>query len=134
MNILKTIFGTKNSRDLKRIQPIVDQILRIEEEYQKKNFTDADFPRMTEEFKKRVAGGESLDHILPEAYALVKNACRHLVGTTEEVCGHTLTWDIVETELVVGAKGDVGLVGTAAGFGVGLVLVDAIYRKAVEHV
>ncbi len=95
MNILKTIFGTKNSRDLKRIQPIVDQILRIEEEYQKKNFTDADFPRMTEEFKKRVAGGESLDHILPEAYALVKNACRHLVGTTEEVCGHTLTWDMV---------------------------------------
>ena len=95
MNILKKIFGTKNARDLKRIKPIVDEILRIEEEYQRRNFTDADFPRMTGEFKRRVAEGESLDHILPEAFALVKNACRHLVGTTEEVCGHTLTWDMV---------------------------------------
>ena len=89
------IFGTKNARELKKLKPIVAEINRIEAEYQKKNFTDEDFPRMTEEFRKRVAGGESLDDILPEAFALVKNACRHLVGTTEEVCGHTLTWDMV---------------------------------------
>ena len=95
MNILKMIFGTKNARELKKLKPIVAEINRIEAEYQKKNFTDDDFPRMTEEFRKRVAGGESLDDILPEAFALVKNACRHLVGTTEEVCGHTLTWDMV---------------------------------------
>ena len=95
MNILKMIFGTKNARELKKLKPIVAEINRIEAEYQKKNFTDEDFPRMTEEFRKRVAGGESLDDILPEAFALVKNACRHLVGTTEEVCGHTLTWDMV---------------------------------------
>ena len=95
MNILKMIFGTKNARELKKLKPIVDEINRIEAEYQAKNFKDEDFPRMTAEFKKRVAGGESLDDILPEAFALVKNACRHLVGTTEEVCGHTLTWDMV---------------------------------------
>ena len=95
MNILKMILGTKNARELKKLKPIVAEINRIEAEYQAKNFTDEDFPRMTAEFKKRVAGGESLDDILPEAFALVKNACRHLVGTTEEVCGHTLTWDMI---------------------------------------
>ncbi len=95
MNLLKYLFGTKNDRELKRLWPVVREINRIEEEYQKKNFSDEDFPRMTQEFKGRVAKGESLDHILPEAYALVKNACRHLCGTTAEVCGHTLTWNMV---------------------------------------
>ena len=95
MNLLKILFGTKNDRELKKIWPIVHKINRIEEEYQAKNFTDEDFPRMTEEFKTRYKNGESLDSLLPEAFALVKNACRHLVGTTEEVCGHTLTWNMI---------------------------------------
>ena len=95
MNLLKAILGTKNDRELKKLWPVVRKINRIEEEYQAKNFTDEDFPRKTQEFKDRVAKGESLDDILPEAYALVKNACRKLVGTTEEVCGHTLTWNMV---------------------------------------
>ncbi len=95
MNLLKLLFGTKNDRELKKLWPIVHEINRIEAEYQAANFTDEDFPRKTAEFKDRIAKGESLDAILPEAYALVKNACRHLVGTTEEVCGHTLTWNMV---------------------------------------
>ena len=95
MNLLKLLFGTKNDRELKRLWPIVREINRIEAEYQAKNLKDEDFPRITQEFKERIAKGESLDHILPEAYALVKNACRHLVGTTEEVCGHTLTWNMI---------------------------------------
>ena len=95
MNLLKAIFGTKNDRELKKLWPIVDKINRIEAEYQAKNFADEDFPRITREFRDRVAKGESLDSILPEAFALVKNACRKLVGTTEEVCGHTLTWNMV---------------------------------------
>lgn len=95
MNLLKLIFGTKNDRELKKIWPIVHKINRIEEEYQSRNFTDEDFPRMTQEFKDRYRKGESLDSLLPEAFALVKNACRHLVGTTEEVCGHTLTWNMI---------------------------------------
>ena len=95
MNLLKLLFGTKNERELKKLWPIVREINRIEEEYQAKNFTDEDFPKKTQEFRDRLAKGETLDQILPEAYALVKNACRHLVGTTEEVCGHTLTWNMV---------------------------------------
>ena len=95
MNILKFLFGTKNDRELKRLWPIVREINRIEEEYQAKNFADEDYPRMTQEFKDRIAKGETLDQILPEAFALVKNACRHLCGTTAEVCGHQLTWNMV---------------------------------------
>ena len=70
MNLLKFFIGTKNERELKKLWPIVAEINRIEEGYQAKNFTDEDFPRMTAEFKARVAGGESLDAILPEAFAL----------------------------------------------------------------
>ncbi len=95
MNLLKFLFGTKNERELKKLWPIVAEINRREEELQKAGLSDEDYPRMTREFKERVAKGESLDSILPEAYALVKNACRRLVGTTEEVCGHTLTWNMI---------------------------------------
>ena len=95
MNILKFLFGTKNDRELKRLWPIVREINRIEGEYQARNFADEDYPRMTQEFKDRIAKGETLDHILPEAFALVKNACRHLCGTTADVCGHQLTWNMV---------------------------------------
>ena len=95
MNLLKFLIGTKNERELKRLWPIVARINAIEAEYQAKGFADEDYPRMTAEFKARVAKGESLDAILPEAFALVKNACRHLVGTTEEVCGHVLEWNMV---------------------------------------
>ena len=95
MNLLKALFGTRNDRELKKLWPIVHEINRIEAEYQAKNFADEDYPKMTESFKERVRNGESLDSILPEAYALVKNACRHLVGTTEDVCGHVLTWNMI---------------------------------------
>ncbi len=95
MNLLKLLFGTKNDRELKKLWPIVAEINRREEELQKANLSDEDYPRITREFKERVSKGESLDSILPEAFALVKNACRRLVGTTEEVCGHTLTWNMI---------------------------------------
>ncbi|MBQ2632766.1 MAG: preprotein translocase subunit SecA [Kiritimatiellae bacterium] len=95
MNLLKLLLGTRNERELKKLWPIVHKINGIEAEYQAKGLADEDYPRMTQEFRDRVAKGESLDSILPEAYALVKNACRRLVGTTSEVCGHVLTWNMV---------------------------------------
>ena len=114
MNILKKLFGTKNDRELKKLWPLVRKINEIEAGYQAQNFTDEDFPKKTQEFRERVAAAVAkacpknpseeqkaaaermaLDAIMPEAYALVKNACRHLVGTTAEVCGHSLTWNMV---------------------------------------
>ena len=96
MDIIKKIFGTKNSRDLKKLKPIVAEINRLEAEYEAKHFTAEDYPKKTAEFKRRLEAKEvTLDGLLPEAFALVKNACRHLMGTTEEVCGHRLTWDML---------------------------------------
>ncbi len=101
MNLFRILLGTKNDRELKKLWPMVRQINKIEEEYQAKNFTDEDYPKMTEAFRERIRKGETLDQILPEAYALVKNACRHLVGTTEEVCGHTLTWNMIPFDVQI---------------------------------
>ena len=135
MNLLKAIFGTKNDRELKKLWPIVDKINRIEAEYQAKNFADEDFPRITREFRDRVAKGESLDSILPEAFALVKNACRKLVGTTEEVCGHTLTWNMVpfDVQLIGGIALHQGKIAEMqTGEGKTLVATLPLYLNALE--
>jgi preprotein translocase subunit SecA len=91
--LIKTIFRTKNDRDLKRMQPLVARINELEASYQA--LSEEQLKAKTAEFKGRVAGGEPLDEILCEAFAAVKNACRRLCGTSREVCGHTLTWDMV---------------------------------------
>ncbi len=95
MNLLKLIFGTKSQRDLKKIRPLVARINEIEESYQ--SLTDDELKAKTDEFRTRLANGESLDDLLCEAYATVKNACRRLTAAkaTREVCGHTLTWEMI---------------------------------------
>ena len=85
MNVFAALFGTKHARDVKRLRPIVAKINAYDEEY--KALTDEQLKAKTSEFKERVAGGESLDAILPEAFAAVTNACRRLLGTKCTVCG-----------------------------------------------
>ena len=60
---LGKVIGTKNERDLKRLQSRVEEINALEPEMQK--LADADFPHRTEELKKRLAGGAALDDLLP---------------------------------------------------------------------
>ncbi len=93
MNLLKTIFGTKSERDLKKLRPLVVEINRLEEEYQK--LSEEQLRAKTAEFKERLVKGATLDDILCEAFAVVKNGCRRLCGTKREVCGHELTWEMV---------------------------------------
>ena len=93
MNLIKAIFGTKNDRDVKRLRPMVAKINALEQEYQA--LTDEQLKAKTQEFRQRIAEGETLDAILPEAFATVKNACRRLCGTKREVCGHELVWDMI---------------------------------------
>jgi preprotein translocase subunit SecA len=93
MNLLKLIFGTKNQRDIRRLMPIVKRINALEEEFQQ--LSEDALKAKTVEFRNRYANGESLDSLLPEAYATVKNACRRLVGTTCIVCDHELTWNMI---------------------------------------
>ena len=68
----KSVFGTANDRMLKTIQPIVEEINSYEPRFQE--MTDAQMPEETERFKERLAAGETLDDILPEVFALVREA------------------------------------------------------------
>ena len=76
--LISSIFGTKQARDVKKLEPQVDNINEIHAGM--KDLADAELRQKTEEFRERLAGGEALDALLPEAYALVKEVCRRLVG------------------------------------------------------
>uniref|UniRef100_A0A7C3UW84 Protein translocase subunit SecA n=1 Tax=candidate division WOR-3 bacterium TaxID=2052148 RepID=A0A7C3UW84_UNCW3 len=93
LTIVKKLFGTKNERELKRLWPLVAKINETWESL--KNLRNEDFPKKTEDFIQRVKEGESLDEIMIEAYALVKEACRRLLGKKWLVCDIEITWDMV---------------------------------------
>jgi preprotein translocase subunit SecA len=76
--LLKKIFGTKNERELKRIQPIVESINDLEPEISA--LTDSELRGKTAEFRERIAGGETLDEILPEAFAVVRETSSRVLG------------------------------------------------------
>jgi preprotein translocase subunit SecA len=97
--ILKKIIGTKNERDLKKLRPLVDRINELDEEY--KTLSDNELKNKTDEFKKRLADGASLDDIMCEAFASVKNACRRLIGYTFTVSEHDYTWDMVPFDVQI---------------------------------
>ena len=78
MGFLKSIFGDYSSRELKSIYPIVDKIEAMADEY--KALTDAELQAKTPEFKERLANGETLDDILPEAFATVREAADRVLG------------------------------------------------------
>ena len=70
--IIKKLFGTYSQRELKKIQPLVDKVLSYEEEY--KALSDSELSAKTVEFKERLKNGETLDDLLPEAFATVREA------------------------------------------------------------
>ena len=72
MGFLEKIFGTHSENELKRVYPIVDHIEALEPQMQK--LSDAELRDKTREFKERLAKGETLDDILPEAFAVVREA------------------------------------------------------------
>lgn len=78
MGLLKRIFGDSNSREIKRIEKIVDVIEGLEPSMQA--LTDEQLRAKTFEFKERLARGETLDDLLPEAFAVVREASRRVLG------------------------------------------------------
>ena len=78
MSLLKKIFGTSSQREVKAIMPLVHKIEALEEEY--RSLTDAQLQAKTPEFKGRLANGETLDDILPEAFAACREASRRVLG------------------------------------------------------
>ena len=78
MNILKAIFGNYSEKEIKRIIPIRDKVLSYEEEY--RALSDAELRNKTAEFKDRLVAGETLDDIMPEAFAACREAADRVLG------------------------------------------------------
>ena len=78
MKLSEKIFGTHSARELKRITPIVDKIESLRPGMQK--LSDAELTGKTKEFKERLAKGETLDDILPEAFAVVREAAKRVLN------------------------------------------------------
>ena len=77
MKIIDKIFGTHSERELKRIMPLVDKIEELRPSMQE--LSDEELRAKTNEFKKRLSDGETLDDLLPEAYAVVREAARRVL-------------------------------------------------------
>ena len=97
LSILKLFAGSHHRRFLRKCAPLVKRINALEIEYQK--LSDDQLRAKTDEFKARHAKGESLDALLPEAFAVVKNAARRLCGTKAVVCEHEQTWEMVHFDV-----------------------------------
>src|SRR6266480_37779 len=104
--ILKKILGSKNQRELKRLMPIVRRINEFDEQF--KSLSDEDLRAKTAAWKEELAKipeleehWRKLDEILPEAFAVVKNAARRLKDRkhTFTVCDQPMTWDMVHFDV-----------------------------------
>src|SRR5437899_2781890 len=90
---LKRIFGSAHDRLLSRYHKIVQEVNRWEQQFS--SLSDDQVRAKTKEFRLRYQEGESLDKLLPEAYAVVKNVCRRLCGTEVHVSGYNQRWDMI---------------------------------------
>ena len=78
MGLFDKLFGTRSQRELKKIQPLVDKVLGLEDVYKK--LTDEELKAKTPEFKERLAKGETLDDLLPEVFAAIREAADRVLG------------------------------------------------------
>ena len=78
MGLFDKLFGTRSQREVKRLQPIIDKILALEEEY--KALSEEELRGKTAQFKARLAQGETLDELLPEAFAAAREAADRVLG------------------------------------------------------
>src|SRR5690606_17352471 len=78
LNPIKAIFGTKHDRDIKAMRPTVKKINELEEQMQK--LDDAALQAQTTKFRDRIAKGETLEALLPEAFATVREASKRVLG------------------------------------------------------
>ena len=129
INFLKNIFGTKSEREIEKLLPIVDEVNKIYKSLEKKS--DDFLVQKTREFQKLLfsasekiksdnsnsdfsrekiakleheAHQEILNEILPEAFAIVKETCRRLVGQEWSVAGQNIKWDMVPYDVqIIGA-------------------------------
>ncbi len=131
--ILKLFVGDKHRRERKRLWPVVEQISEIAEGLQ--SLADEDLQAKTVEFRERLAAGETLDDLLPEAYAVVKEACRRNLGRAWQVTDQDFIWDMVpfDVQLFGGIVLHEGKIAEmATGEGKTLVAILPLYLNALD--
>ena len=131
--IKKRLIGSRNNREIKKIKPYVELINLKEIEYQ--SLTDDQLKAKTQEFKDRLKSGETLDDLLVEAFAAVKNTCRRLCGQKWNVCGYELEWKIIpyDVQLIGGIALHQGKIAEmATGEGKTLVATFPLYLNALS--
>ena len=79
MNLLKKLFGDYSQKEIKRIQPLCDQVLALEETY--RAMSEKELKGQTEILRDRLRSGETTDNILPESFAVCREATRRVLGT-----------------------------------------------------
>ncbi|MCK4934329.1 MAG: preprotein translocase subunit SecA, partial [Simkaniaceae bacterium] len=97
--IIKKVFGTQQGRLVKKYFKTVKTVNAWDQKFQK--LSDDEAQLKTVEFRKRIQKGESVDSLLPEAYGLVKNACRRLLGTEVHLSGFDQKWDMVPYDVQI---------------------------------
>ncbi|MBX3749758.1 MAG: preprotein translocase subunit SecA [Opitutaceae bacterium] len=130
--LFKRFAGRHYKKYLEKCRPIVARINEIEQSYQ--TLSDDQLRAKTDEFRARLKNGETLDQILPEAFAAVKNAARRLQGRKITVCEHELTWDMVhfDVQLIGGITLHEGRIAEmATGEGKTLVATLPLYLNAL---
>ena len=141
INFIKKIFGTKREREVRKIQnELVPRVNELEEEMQ--SLPEDALRKKTRAWQERLAKIEDndelareLDAILPEAFAVVKNACRRLYGQTIQVRGHGILWEMIpfDVQLVGGyALHSNRIAEMATGEGKTLVATLPVYLNALS--
>lgn len=130
--ILSAFVGDYNTKQLKKIEPLIVQINDWYGRFD--DLSDDEIKEKTQEFKNRLTNGETVDDLLPEAFAVVKQACKRMVGMPIEVKEKKLTWDMVpyDVQLVGGIilhQGKIAEMRT--GEGKTLVAVAPVYLNAL---
>ncbi|MGH8018702.1 MAG: preprotein translocase subunit SecA [Opitutaceae bacterium] len=130
--ILKKISGRHYRKFVARCRPVVERINALEQEYQQ--LSEEALKAKTGEFKARLKNGETTDALLPEAFAVVKNAARRLCGRIEIVSEHELVWNMVhfDVQLIGGMALHQGKIAEmATGEGKTLVATLPLYLNAL---
>ena len=118
--LIKALFGSQHERDLKALVPILHSV--TEKEAWAAALTAEEFPKMTEEFRQRHSAGESLDNLLPEAFALSREAARRILGERP--------YDVQVMGSIVLHQGKIAELKT--GEGKTLMVVAAAYLNAIS--
>ena len=138
--LFKKIFGTKNDREVKKLRVLVNKINAIEKDLQ--SLPDEALREKTAHWKASISAiedydqrAQALDDVLPEAFAVVKNACRRLVGREIDVRGQKIIWDMIpfDVQLIGGIALHKGMISEmATGEGKTLVATLPLYLNALS--